>query len=83
MYQSATPTNWTFNEMNKDEGSIRKLLAADGYKNVTVPYRQNRIVIFDSKLFHKTDEFRFKEGYENRRINLTFLYGTRKRSERD
>jgi hypothetical protein len=34
-------------------------------------------VIFDSSLFHATDEMRFKEGYLDRRINLTLLYGKR------
>ncbi|CAN0232315.1 unnamed protein product, partial [Scytosiphon promiscuus] len=41
---------------------------------VKVPYRQNRVVVFDSRLLHATDKFRFRDGYENRRINLTFLF---------
>ena len=51
----------------------------DGAKPITVPYRANRAVIFDSNLFHKTDEIRFADGYENRRINITMLYGRRQR----
>jgi hypothetical protein len=51
------------------------LLRPSGYANVTVPYKQNRAVIFDSFLFHKSQPHKFKTGYENRRINLTFLYG--------
>ena len=31
--------------------------------------------MFDSALFHKTDDFSFKKGYLNRRINLTLLFG--------
>ncbi len=46
---------------------------------ITVPYRANRAVIFDSNLFHKTDVIRFAGGYENRRINITMLYGRRRR----
>jgi len=42
-----------------------------------VPYRANRAVIFDSDLFHETDVIRFKPGYENRRINVTLLFGRR------
>jgi hypothetical protein len=42
-----------------------------------VPYRGNRGVIFNSELFHKSDSIRFKDGYENRRINVTMLYGER------
>ena len=34
-------------------------------------------VIFDSDLFHETDRIAFKEGYLNRRINITMLYGLR------
>ncbi len=37
-------------------------------------------MIFDSNLFHKTDKITFADGYENRRINITMLYGRRKRS---
>jgi len=57
----------------------RDLLEATGYANVTVPYRQNRIVLFDGALFHRTDRFRFRKGYENRRINLTLLFGAMRR----
>lgn len=58
-----------------------QLLEETNYENVTVPYKQNRIVIFDSALYHKTDDFRFKPGYENRRINLTFLFGKMRKGE--
>jgi hypothetical protein len=33
----------------------------------------------DSDLFHKPDRIVFKEGYLNRRINITLLYGFRDR----
>mmetsp|Transcript_38811 Transcript_38811/g.89440 ORF Transcript_38811/g.89440 Transcript_38811/m.89440 type:complete len:87 (-) Transcript_38811:88-348(-) len=46
-----------------------------GYANRTVPYKENRAVLFDSALFHHTDEFNFAGGYTRRRINLTILYG--------
>jgi hypothetical protein len=44
---------------------------------VRVPYRANRAVIFDSDLFHASDRPHFREGYLNRRINITLLYGLR------
>ena len=46
-------------------------------RSVRVPYRANRAVIFDSDLFHETDRIAFKEGYLNRRINITMLFGRR------
>ena len=39
-----------------------------------IPYKENRAVIFNSQLYHATDDFSFEESYENRRINITFLY---------
>lgn len=44
---------------------------------VRVPHRANRAVIFDSDLFHATDELRFREGYASRRVNIPMLYGRR------
>jgi len=49
-------------------------------KPIKIPYRANRAVIFDSNLFHKIDEIAFAEGHENRRINITMLYGRRRRA---
>ena len=31
--------------------------------------------MFDSRLFHETDIYKFAPGFTNRRINLTMLYG--------
>jgi hypothetical protein len=48
---------------------------ARGGTKVRVPYRRNRMVLFDSSLAHATSPIRFKTGYANRRINLTWLFG--------
>jgi Flp pilus assembly protein TadD len=71
------PRNWDYASFNRDQAAIRAFLAQSGAKPVTVPYRANRAVIFDSELLHKTDAIRFRDGYENRRINVTLLYGER------
>jgi hypothetical protein len=63
-----------------DKLVVDGFLARSGAQTVTVPYRANRAVIFDSNLFHKTDTIRFAPGYENRRVNITMLYGRRGRS---
>ena len=42
-----------------------------------VPYRCNRAVIFDSSLIHESGGVRFRSGYENRRMNVTLLFGER------
>ena len=42
-----------------------------------IPHKQNRLVIFNSNLLHKSMPSKFKKGYRNRRINLTLLFGAR------
>ena len=65
----------SFDDMNRDQTKILEFL--HDAKKTTVSYRANRMVIFDSRLFHRTQDFCFKTGYKERRINLTFLYGER------
>ena len=71
------PLGWDYQRYNADPAGIRDFLARAAAKSVTVPYRANRAVIFDSNLFHETHRPRFKDGYLNRRINITLLYGLR------
>ncbi len=42
--------------------------------SIRIPYKANRAVVFNSKLYHATDNINFKDDYINRRINVTFLY---------
>jgi tetratricopeptide (TPR) repeat protein len=77
IWDVAAPRDWDFTKFNTDTGAIRAFLAGAGAKSITVPYRANRAVIFDSDLFHETDTIRFQDGYLNRRINVTMLFGRR------
>ena len=52
-------------------------LAENDSGKMIVPYAENRVVMFNSDLFHETDVIDFKPGYENRRINITLLFGQR------
>jgi hypothetical protein len=76
VFTAKPPADWSFRKYNTDTDFVMEtLLKPTNYANVTIPYKQNRAVLFDSALFHHTDKFKFKKGYENRRINLTLLYG--------
>ncbi len=77
VYTHDAPRDWSFQRFNTGSDEIYAHLESVGANKVRVPYRANRAVIFDSDLFHETDAFRFREGYENRRVNVTMLYGTR------
>ena len=60
--------------------AVRAFLARGGEGNVTVPYRCNRAVVFDSNLFYETDTFDFRDAFDGWRTSLTFLYGERGRA---
>ncbi|MGD8532666.1 MAG: tetratricopeptide repeat protein [Gammaproteobacteria bacterium] len=75
------PAEWGPEDFNTAEPETKQriddYLASRGARELVVPHRQNRVVIFNSDLFHRTDDIRFRDGFENRRINVTMLYGRR------
>lgn len=78
IYDEVAPKDWDIRAGDRAADASDQMRERwYGRSNVTVPYRQNRMVLFDSLRFHRTDSYSFKKGYRNRRINLTLLYGTR------
>ena len=83
VYTKDQPYDWDWEFYNKMKGStlveenITNFLA-DADK-LTIPHRENRASLFHSNLFHKSEKIHFREGYENRRVNITFLFGARER----
>ena len=78
VWDKAAPPDWGHAEYNTNVSRIRRFLRDTGAKSRKVHYRQNRVVIFNSDLFHETDTLDFKPGYENRRLNMTLLFGEAK-----
>jgi TPR repeat len=78
VWDVAAPDNWKQPQYIGDTAGCQAYLKQKGAKSITVPYRSNRAMVFASHLFHETDQFHFKPGYTNRRINLTMLYGKRR-----
>jgi hypothetical protein len=69
VFTAKPPLNSDFSSYNTDtERALKEMIEPTGFANVTVPFRLNRAVMFDSALFHQTDVFRFKKGYKNRRM---------------
>ena len=75
VYDVPAPASWTFADYNTNQSKMTAYLKAHNAQSMRVPYRANRCVLFDSSLMHITDELHFKPGYENRRVNVTLLYG--------
>ena len=77
VYNTEAPLEWGFNEYNINDEKIHEEILKSNQRKTIVPYNENRAVIFNSNLFHETDKIEFREGYENRRINVTMLFGKR------
>ena len=77
VYDTPAPENWTFQQYNKKTDEIYKFLNDNNANCTNIPYKFNRAVLFNSAYFHETDKINFKDGYESRRINITYLFGDR------
>ena len=54
---------------------MRDIIAEPDAEYFSVPYKCNRATLFNSNIIHKTDDINFRTGYENRRLNITFVFG--------
>ncbi|MCE9537108.1 MAG: tetratricopeptide repeat protein, partial [Nitrospirae bacterium] len=65
VYDKEAPRDWNFQEYNSDKNKPKILawLKQMGAQTVKVPYRTNRAIVFNSDLFHETDEIDFKDEY--------------------
>jgi hypothetical protein len=77
VYDVEAPREWDFEAYNRGGRTIEDFLNENRAQGIVIPYCANRVIIFNSDLFHTTDALRFREEYENRRINVTMLYGRR------
>ena len=63
--------------MRRTEPHLSRFWNRTAANLVVVPYRENRAVLFRSRLLHYSDRPEFAEGYEDHRINITLLFGRR------
>lgn len=77
IYDVPSPANWGFRAYNQGKDAIYRFIEEHRGGSVTVPYRCNRAVLFNSAYFHETDAIAFKDVYEGRRVNITYLFGSR------
>ena len=64
----------SFHDFNSIDNSSKLLDEVSNVDSIKIAYKANRVVIFNSKLYHATDDIKFEKGYKNRRVNVTLLY---------
>ena len=78
IWDTGAPPDWDFTRYNGDDkNEVIKYLEENNSNAVYIPYKYNRCVMFDSNLFHKTADVNFLPGFDNKRINVTMLFGQR------
>jgi len=73
------PPGWRISDYKADVAAIRAHLGNEEEDRIVIPYRENRAVLFESRLFHESDAVDFQPGYEHQRINITMLFGEKGR----
>ena len=69
------PVSWQVEGYDAGRDEAVAFLGQHAAETLSVPYRENRAVMFRSRLLHRSDVPEFKIGYENHRINVAFLFG--------
>jgi tetratricopeptide (TPR) repeat protein len=62
-------------QLNADKAAARAFLENSKVKMTRIAHRANRAIVFRSDLIHRTSEFHFANGYRNRRINVSLMFG--------
>lgn len=76
VYEKVPPAEWPFKMFNSDPtpAPVKMLLKESATR--VIPHKRNRLVMFQSDLFHASGtDMKWEPGYEGRRINLTLLFG--------
>ena len=74
IYDKKRPEDWTYDQYNSDVDGISEYLKESGANPRLISYNYNRIILFDSKYFHKTNGVSMLSGHSNRRVNYTFMF---------
>ena len=74
VWDKTAPSDWSYNDYNSGGDRVRQYLQDQNAESSIIPYRENRAVLFEGHLFHRTDDFSFAPGFENRRRSVTFLF---------
>ncbi len=69
------PPAWRITGYDADKAEIAAFLDSHRDDTLAVPYGDNRVALFESRLFHRSDAPRFDTDYASHRINVTLLFG--------
>ncbi len=79
VYDVEAPRDWDFPTYNRGSDKIQKLLSDRKARAIHILYSVHPWLSSSTPTFHHTTpSLQFRSGYENRRVNVTVLFGERK-----
>jgi len=79
IWKSKPPKGWVYEDYNTSNEDCRnriyEFLKNNNAEEVSIKYKFNRAIFFNSQLFHKTNGVLTRPGKANARVNYTFLFG--------
>ncbi|MBF2053777.1 MAG: hypothetical protein IGS03_09985 [Candidatus Sericytochromatia bacterium] len=66
-----------FHAFNHHPAQIQRYLIENKARAIDIPYRQNRLLIFNANLFHESLPYDFEADFASQRMNLTLMFGQR------
>ena len=75
IYKVSPPKTWTSDDWNGDSAKSLRYVKSKKIKPTLVPYKSNRAIFFDGAYFHASNGISTKEGFENKRVSYTMLFG--------
>ncbi len=75
LYPQSPPSHWDLERYTLSTEQMQQWIMAQKISPVTIPYRQGRMVVFNSRFLHQTQDFNFSSEPGQRRLNLTLLFG--------
>lgn len=75
LWKFTPPPEWNVNDWVNNYNIVDDLIKETNAEKISIDYKFNRVTIFDSRLFHRTQPVKSKPGYQNRRVSYAFLFG--------
>ncbi len=75
LYPGSPPAAWDLERYTLSAEQMAQWIRSEALEPVVIPYRQGRMVLFNSRFLHQTQDFQFQLAPHQRRLNLTLLFG--------
>lgn len=75
LYPKSPPSAWDLERYTLSSEQMKQWVSDAKIQPVTIPYRQGRIALFNSRFLHQTQDFQFATEPSQQRLNLTLLFG--------